>query len=227
MCLVLGRTLAVHLQGVGASFLNHVWPFWLCRGILRAAAEYFRPKGLLMDALVANEPGCTHGCLCQACQASWKQSSGDWLVEDCHVEHPSCVEMELGGLNMHRGASSATHMCLCMQSSSSSSSTESISDVNQPLTISNGRIIGGNGNPLNLNGVVWGGFDNKVTMLDGLFLGNTSLSLDFATSVTRLAALGFNAVRIPFSFSDLQATRTRNFTRACPTATPAQLQVSF
>lgn len=39
-------------------------------------------------------------------------------------------------------------------------------------------------------------------MLDGLWAQN-SLSQDFATVVHRLKLLGFNAVRLPFSFQDL------------------------
>ena len=113
----------------------------------------------------------------------------------------------------------------CLQTSASAESIEESTGAAPPPTIQNGRIFDANGNPLALNGVVWGGFDNKVTMLDGLFLGNTSLTLDFASSVRRLAALGFNAVRIPFSFTDLQAKGTRNFTRACRSVSEAELRV--
>lgn len=35
---------------------------------------------------------------------------------------------------------------------------------------------------------------------DGLWAGSTSLTLDFANIVLRIKALGFNAVRLPFSF---------------------------
>ncbi|KAK9836719.1 hypothetical protein WJX74_006621 [Apatococcus lobatus] len=111
--------------------------------------------------------------------------------------------------------------------SAAAASAEEATGAAPPPTIKNGRIFDANGNPLAFNGVVWGGFDNKVTMLDGLFLGNTSLTLDFATSVRRLAALGFNAVRIPFSFTDLQAKGTRNFTRACHSVSEAELRASL
>lgn len=47
---------------------------------------------------------------------------------------------------------------------------------------------------------------NGKTMVDGLDAGNgTWLAADFATIVYRLKLLGFNAVRLPFKFSDLEA----------------------
>jgi hypothetical protein len=41
-------------------------------------------------------------------------------------------------------------------------------------------------------------------MVDGLDAGNSTwIAADFATVVYRLKLLGFNAVRLPFSFNDL------------------------
>lgn len=46
---------------------------------------------------------------------------------------------------------------------------------------------------------------NGKTMVDGLDAGNSTwIAADFATVVYRLKLLGFNAVRLPFSFSDLE-----------------------
>ena len=49
--------------------------------------------------------------------------------------------------------------------------------------------------------------------------GTDSLTLDFATIVYRLQLLGFNAVRLPFSFSDLYdkqpLSQQRNCAQAC------------
>lgn len=53
-----------------------------------------------------------------------------------------------------------------------------------------------------LQGINWFGFNNGSTMLDGLW-GQDALSKDFATVVHRLQLLGFNSVRLPFSFQDL------------------------
>lgn len=49
------------------------------------------------------------------------------------------------------------------------------------------------------------GPQNAKTMADGLDAGNSTwIAADFATVVYRLKLLGFNAVRLPFSFADLQ-----------------------
>lgn len=37
-------------------------------------------------------------------------------------------------------------------------------------------------------------------MADGLYAGDSSLTLDFATVAYRIQLLGFNAIRLPFSF---------------------------
>ena len=50
--------------------------------------------------------------------------------------------------------------------------------------------------------------------------GTDSLTLDFSTVVYRLQLLGFNAVRLPFSFTDLYDTPPKSQTRSCPQARP-------
>lgn len=40
-------------------------------------------------------------------------------------------------------------------------------------------------------------------MVDGLWAGYTSLTKDFSTQIYRMQLLGFNAIRLPFSFKDL------------------------
>ena len=60
-------------------------------------------------------------------------------------------------------------------------------------------------------GINWFGFNNGSTMLDGLW-GQHALSKDFATVVHRLLLLGFNAVRLPFSFQDLHNLPPRDWT---------------
>lgn len=61
-----------------------------------------------------------------------------------------------------------------------------------------------------LQGINWFGFNNGSTMLDGLW-GQDAFSKDFATVVHRLQLLGFNAVRLPFSFQDLHNLPTRDW----------------
>lgn len=61
-----------------------------------------------------------------------------------------------------------------------------------------------------LQGINWFGFNNGTTMLDGLW-GQDPISKDFATVVWRLRLLGFNAVRLPFSFQDLHQLSPRDW----------------
>ena len=46
----------------------------------------------------------------------------------------------------------------------------------------------------------WFGFETSATMVAGLWAGSSSLTQDFKTVVWRFKLLGFNAVRLPFSF---------------------------
>jgi len=68
------------------------------------------------------------------------------------------------------------------------------------LTTSNGQITDYNGNVIVFKGLNWFGFDDGNTGPDGLWAGSTSLTQDFANIMLRIKALGFNAVRLPFSF---------------------------
>ena len=54
-------------------------------------------------------------------------------------------------------------------------------------------------------------------MVDGLWVSGTSLTGDFATIVYRLKLLGFNAVRLPFSFKNLYGGTVQDFTQSCST----------
>lgn len=71
-----------------------------------------------------------------------------------------------------------------------------------PLHIKDGRFLAGN-KEFTFQGINWFGFNNEQTMIDGLWAGGTSMSTDFSTIVYRLKLLGFNSVRLPFTFRDL------------------------
>ena len=60
----------------------------------------------------------------------------------------------------------------------------------------------------------WGGFDDGTTFVSGLWNDSTTLGGDFATIVYRAQLLGFNAVRLPFRFSDLNM-QPKNWTFPC------------
>lgn len=78
------------------------------------------------------------------------------------------------------------------------------------MTTQGNQILDSNGNPVELKGVNWFGFNNQDTMVDGLWGSNTMAS-DFATVVYRMQLLGFNAVRLPFSFQDLFNLPPKNY----------------
>ena len=52
-------------------------------------------------------------------------------------------------------------------------------------------------------------------MVNGLWGSSDSMVLDFATIVQRQALLGFNAVRLPFSFKNLFGGSLQSFTQSC------------
>jgi hypothetical protein len=59
-------------------------------------------------------------------------------------------------------------------------------------------------NSLHLQGVAWFGFNNGATMVDGLYGGYQNASIgDFPTVLKRMKLLGFNGLRLPFIFADL------------------------
>lgn len=88
------------------------------------------------------------------------------------------------------------------------------------------QILDSRGNPVQLKGVNWFGFNNGDTMVDGLWQTPDPLAFDFATIVYRMQLLGFNAVRLPFSFTDLFGASPRNYNAACTLPTQAQIQAS-
>ena len=75
----------------------------------------------------------------------------------------------------------------------------------QALRLKDSSIQDDDGNTIKIKGFNWFGFNNGQTMVDGLW-SNNPLSGDFATVVWRQKLLGFNAVRLPFSFKDFDKT---------------------
>lgn len=94
------------------------------------------------------------------------------------------------------------------------------------LTTKGHQIVEQDGTPIELKGVNWFGFNNQSTMVDGLWNPGTSLSYDFATAAYRMKLLGFNAVRLPFSFKDLYEVPPRNFAQNCTLSTVEQIQAN-
>ena len=63
-------------------------------------------------------------------------------------------------------------------------------------------------------------------MFDGLLDSASSFSQDFQTQVQRILSLGFNMVKIPFSFNDLVGLQPQSFLTNCTLPTREQLQSS-
>jgi hypothetical protein len=82
-----------------------------------------------------------------------------------------------------------------------------------PLQLRGQQFYSGN-RPFSFNGLNWFGFNNKQTMVDGLWAGGTSAGTDFSTIVESIRLLGYNSVRLPFVFSDLQMN-TMDKTHPC------------
>ena len=88
-----------------------------------------------------------------------------------------------------------------------------------------GRLRDKSGKEIQLKGFNWFGFNNGQTMLDGLW-SNDALSGDFATVVRRQKLLGFNAVRLPFSFQDFKLTPRSFVHQGCPLPTDLEIAAS-
>jgi aryl-phospho-beta-D-glucosidase BglC (GH1 family) len=97
--------------------------------------------------------------------------------------------------------------------------------VPQALYTSAGNIVDSQGKVVSLNGFSYFGFNNQQTMVDGLW-GGPAIGLDFASIVYRQQLLGFNAVRLPFSFKDLLNLKPRNFTQNCSLPSPTDVAKS-
>jgi hypothetical protein len=76
----------------------------------------------------------------------------------------------------------------------------SVESAPQPLSTKKGKLIGVDGLPLSIKGVNWFGFETAVTVVHGLWQGPTALSQDFQNVAWRIKLLGFNTIRLPFSF---------------------------
>ncbi|MBA3237641.1 MAG: cellulase family glycosylhydrolase [Parachlamydiaceae bacterium] len=94
------------------------------------------------------------------------------------------------------------------------------------MTTKGDAILNSQNEHIELKGVNWFGFNNGSTMVDGIWGGSDTISYDFATVVYRLKLLGFNAVRLPFSFKDIFESTPRNYTQYGTVASLAHIQES-
>ncbi len=96
------------------------------------------------------------------------------------------------------------------------------------LTTVNDQLIDQNGNEVILHGIAWYGFGDPATgMVEGLRQGSDSQTLDFATVVLRMKALGFNTIKLPFCFNTLLASSVPSYTQSCTVASTATLMANL
>lgn len=72
------------------------------------------------------------------------------------------------------------------------------------LRLDGSDILDDDGNRISMKGFSWFGFNNGDGMLDGVGWSNDPVAGDLASTIWRQKLLGFNAVRLPFSFKDLE-----------------------
>ncbi|EIE25045.1 hypothetical protein COCSUDRAFT_46570 [Coccomyxa subellipsoidea C-169] len=94
-----------------------------------------------------------------------------------------------------------------------------IEDDEQPVSVTLGQFIGAKGEPLAIKGINWFGFETASTMLDGLWQGPSAITQNFDSVAWRIKLMGFNTIRIPFSFQVLFNMVPRSYTAACTPTT--------
>ena len=93
------------------------------------------------------------------------------------------------------------------------------------MTTLKGQIIDkASGEPIQLHGFIYFGFDDGNTCVDGLYAGTTTLSRDLATVIRTQQALGFNAVRLLTSFGNIFGLPPVPQSRSCTSVSPADYQ---
>ena len=118
--------------------------------------------------------------------------------EDTH--HPAPVAADSNHIPHGVPAQDLGHMVAHAEAVPADASKSSATQGLAPAAhIQGDQFVDDAGNPIHLHGFSWFGFNDGTDALGGLW-SNDSLA-DFATTVYRQKLLGFNAVRLPFSFA--------------------------
>ena len=76
------------------------------------------------------------------------------------------------------------------------------------LTASGNQIVDQNGNNVRLTGVNWSGFETPIGVVSGLYQSpSATASPDFRDYLLKIKDLGFNCVRLPWSYANMICTQ--------------------
>jgi hypothetical protein len=93
-----------------------------------------------------------------------------------------------------------------------------------PLRLVGHQLVSGrSGRSVSLRGINWFGFNVGMGMVDGLWAGGSAAATDFALIAYQLRLLGYNAVRLPFTWRDLNMP-PRSFHKDCSEVSPDGLR---
>ena len=97
----------------------------------------------------------------------------------------------------------------------------------RPVSINGSQLIGSDGLPFTIVGANWFGFENGRTFVDGLWANPwNAVVADFATVAWRIKLMGFNTIRLPFSFQAFWQTPSDLRYWTCGTVTDAAVRAS-
>lgn len=96
------------------------------------------------------------------------------------------------------------------------------------VTSSGQWVVKGTATPAQIRGINWFGFNVGQTMVDGLWAGYTNATVgDFPTVLKRIKLLGFNGLRLPFTFAGLDAApKTSLYVTGCKADTTTQFRAA-
>ncbi|GBF93230.1 glycoside hydrolase [Raphidocelis subcapitata] len=93
-----------------------------------------------------------------------------------------------------------------------------------PLSVAGNRVINAQtGKHVPIRGLNWFGFNVGMGMVDGLWVGGHEGATDFALIAYQLRLLGYNAVRLPFTWRDLTMA-PKDLVKECTPLSPDQLK---
>ncbi|CAL8461996.1 g1527 [Coccomyxa elongata] len=94
-----------------------------------------------------------------------------------------------------------------------------IENNEQPVSVTLGQFIAATGEPLAIKGINWFGFETGSTSVDGLWQGPNAITQNFDTVAWRIKLMGFNTIRLPFSFQVLFNLAPQSYTASCSATT--------